>query len=65
MDAVTVTCDKCGRTAFVHDVHYEYKATDGAPLPVIDHVLLAVVRNVECPACGQRMQREACDGKGA
>jgi hypothetical protein len=65
MEAVTVTCDKCGRTAFVHDAHYEYKEVDGAPASAADHILLAIVRNVECPDCGERTQREAFDGEPA
>jgi hypothetical protein len=65
MEAVTVTCDKCGRSAFVHDAYYEYKATDGTPLPAVDHVLLAIVRTIDCPACSLRMQYETCNGKPA
>jgi len=30
MDPITITCDVCGRTTFVHKVRYKY-AEDGEP----------------------------------
>lgn len=58
MDAVTVTCDACGRIAFVHNVHYTYNEPKRPGLPAADHELLAIERLVECPVCGRRTQVE-------
>jgi hypothetical protein len=58
MDAETITCGVCGQMAFVHKVRYIYEADGDAGRPPLDHVLIEVQRDVECPVCGERTQIE-------
>ncbi|RIK80516.1 MAG: hypothetical protein DCC67_09245 [Planctomycetota bacterium] len=58
MAPVTVTCELCGERAFVHRVRYTYRA-DGEPgRPADEHVLVEIVRDVQCPNCGAHTQIE-------
>ncbi|MCC6491471.1 MAG: hypothetical protein IT424_00435 [Pirellulales bacterium] len=58
MDAVTITCEICGRLAFVHKVRYKYRAAGEPGRPAEAHVLVEVERDLECPRCGWRTQTE-------
>lgn len=62
MEPITVTCDACGSTAFVHNVHYQYRDGDQPNVPVARHVLVAIEQDVECPTCGRRVQTQT-DGE--
>jgi endogenous inhibitor of DNA gyrase (YacG/DUF329 family) len=58
MEPVTVKCDQCGASTFVHNVRYKYRE-DGKPgLAAAEHVLVAIERDIECPVCGRRTQLE-------
>ena len=58
MKAVVVKCDQCGASTVVNNIRYKYRE-DGKPgLPAAEHVLVAIERDIECPACGPRTQVE-------
>jgi hypothetical protein len=58
MEPITVKCDQCEAKAFVHNVRYKYRDGAEAGVPAAEHVLVAIERDIECPACGRHPQVE-------
>ena len=56
MDPVTITCDACGETAFVRNIHYQYDGEHQLGQPADGHRLIQTEWEVECPNCGVRTQ---------
>lgn len=56
MDAVTITCEVCGQSAYVLKASYKYQAEGLEGMPPKEHVLQSIERIIDCPLCGTRTQ---------
>jgi ribosomal protein L37E len=58
MEPITITCDACGRTAFVHHIHYQYADEHLPGQPASEHRLFETQWEIDCPRCGVRTQSQ-------
>jgi hypothetical protein len=58
MKPVMITCDKCGETAMVRNIHYLYSGDHLPGQPIHTHRLVETHSEIECPTCGVRVQIE-------
>jgi hypothetical protein len=62
MDPHLITCDACGKTAFVREIRYHYAAEYEPGQPANEHRLVKTEWEIDCPSCGVRSQSESFDG---